>query len=173
MPKASITDLETLAATGIPRNGQYDGRLAYVNSKLCNLWFTYELARRIDAAGLRNDEGQITVNAFDPGLVPGSGLARDYPPYLRFVWDRILPGVASMLSPVLPTINPAWKSGHALAQLVSDPALGRVSGKYFPSHARWQEAASSEASYDVDRARALWEASARMSRLAPEDSPLA
>ena len=42
----------TLAATGGPRPDEFDGRLAYVNSKLCNLWFTYELARRLDAAGL-------------------------------------------------------------------------------------------------------------------------
>ena len=43
MPKPAIADLETLAATGGPRAGAFDGRLAYVNSKLCNLWFTYEL----------------------------------------------------------------------------------------------------------------------------------
>jgi len=168
MPKPSIADLETLAATGGPRPGVFEGRLAYVNSKLCNLWFAYELVRRIDAAGLR----RVTVNAFDPGLVPGSGLARDYPPVLRFIWNRILPGVSRMLAPVVSTINPAWKAGRALAQLVLDPALEDVSGKYFPSHARWREAPSSEASYDVGQARALWEASIRMSGLTPAESPL-
>ena len=168
MPKPAIADLETLAATGGPRKDHYDGRLAYVNSKLCNLWFAYELVRRIDAAGLR----RVTVNAFDPGLVPGSGLARDYPPVLRFIWNRILPGVSRMLAPVVSTINPAWKAGRALAQLVLDPALEDVSGKYFPSHARWREAPSSEASYDVGQARALWEASIRMSGLTPAESPL-
>lgn len=170
MPKAAVSDIETLAATGGPRKGEFDGRLAYVNSKLCNLWFAYELVRRIDAAGLSNDE--CTVNAFDPGLVPGSGLARDYPTALRFVWNRILPGVARVLTLVLPTINPARKAGSALAQLVLDPTLVHVSGKYFPSHTRWHDAPSSDASYDVDRARVLWDDSVRMTGLTPQESPL-
>jgi NAD(P)-dependent dehydrogenase (short-subunit alcohol dehydrogenase family) len=172
MPKPRIEDLETLAATGGPRTDGFDGRLAYVNSKLCNLWFAYELVRRVEAAGLSNDGRRLTVNAFDPGLVPGSGLARDYPRVLRFVWNRILPGVARVLTSVVPGINPADKAGGALARLVLDPALARVSGKYFPSHTRWREARSSDASYDVERARALWEASVRMTRLAPGESPV-
>ena len=65
------------------------------------------------------------------------------------------------------------KSGRALARLVVDPALGGVTGKYFPSHARWREARSSDASYDVERAQALWTESVRMSGLAAGESPLA
>lgn len=172
MPKAAVTDIETLAATGGPRPGEYDGRLAYVNSKLCNLWFTYELVRRIEAAHLSDDSGWLSVNAFDPGLVPGSGLARDYPAVLRFIWNRILPGAAWALSPLLSTINSAAKAGGALAHLVADPAAARGSGKYFPSHARWREAPSSDTSYDVQRARTLWEESVGMTKLTPQESPL-
>jgi NAD(P)-dependent dehydrogenase (short-subunit alcohol dehydrogenase family) len=171
MPKAAVADLATLAATGGPRPGAFDGRLAYVNSKLCNLWFVYELERRLRAAGLAKDA--LTVNGYDPGLVPGSGLAREYPPALRFVWDRILPGVARVLSPLLPTINPAPKSGAALARLVLDAALAGVSGQYFPSHTRWRAAASSEASYDEARARALWEESVRLTGLGAGEALLA
>jgi NAD(P)-dependent dehydrogenase (short-subunit alcohol dehydrogenase family) len=173
MPKADVADLDTLAATGGPRPGAYDGRLAYVNSKLCNLWFTYELVRRLQRAGLSNGTSQLTVNGFDPGLVPGSGLARDYAPALRFVWNRVLPGLARVLSPVVAGINPAPKAGAALARLVLDPALASTTGKYFPSHTRWREATSSDASYDVARAHDLWDASARMTKLAPGESPLA
>jgi len=173
MPKADVADLRTLAATGGPRPDRFSGQLAYVNSKLCNLWFTYELARRIDARGLSTAARPVTVNGYDPGLVPGSGLARDYPPVLRFVWNGVLPVLARVLSPVVPTINPAPKSGRALARLVTDPTLAGVTGKYFPSHARWQEAASSEASYDVDRARALWDESVRMTGLTASESPVA
>jgi NAD(P)-dependent dehydrogenase (short-subunit alcohol dehydrogenase family) len=165
MPKPSITDVATLAATGGPGTDAFNGRLAYVNSKLCNLWFAYELERRIAAAGLSSDGRRLTVNTFEPGLVPGSGLARDYPPVLRFAWYRILPGLARLLTPIVPGINPASKAGPALARLVVDPMLAGVSGKYFPSHTRWREAPSSDASYDVARARALWEESVRMSRL--------
>ena len=132
-----------------------------MNSKLCNLWFTYELVRRLDAAGVTG----VTVNGYDPGLVPGSGLARDYPPVLRFVWNAVLPPLARALSPFVANVSTAPKAGRALARLVTDPAFARTTGKYFPSHTRWQEAASSDASYDVARAGALWEASVRMTGL--------
>jgi NAD(P)-dependent dehydrogenase (short-subunit alcohol dehydrogenase family) len=172
MPKADIADLATLAATGGPRAGAFDGRLAYVNSKLCNLWFAYELVRRLDA-GSGPGTVRLTVNGFDPGLVPGSGLAREYPPVMRFVWDRVLPGMARVLTHVLPSINPPEKSGAALARLVLDPGLADVTGEYFPSHTRWRSAPSSDASYDIAPARALWDESVRLTRLAPGESPLA
>lgn len=172
MPHPAITDLETLAVTGGPSKEKFDGRVAYVNSKLCNLWFTYELARRLEAAKLGTGERPLSVNAYEPGLVPGSGLARDYPPVLRWLWDWVLPSVARVLSLRYPSINSAPKSGAALAHVVLDPALERSSSQYFPSHSRWQAAPSSDASYDTERARALWEESVRLTRLAPEESPL-
>jgi NAD(P)-dependent dehydrogenase (short-subunit alcohol dehydrogenase family) len=172
MPKPDVSDLATLAATGCGRRDGFSGALAYVNSKLCNLWFTYELVRRLEASGLNAGGRRLTANAFDPGLVPGSGLAREYAAPLRFVWDRVLPGLARVLSPMVAGINPADKAGGALARLVLEPGLERVSGKYFPSHTRWQEEASSAASYDLERARALWEASVRMVGLTRADSPL-
>jgi NAD(P)-dependent dehydrogenase (short-subunit alcohol dehydrogenase family) len=172
MPKPDIGHIDVLATTGGPRPNGFDGRLAYVNSKLCNLWFTYELVRRLRATGLASKERPLTVNAFDPGLVPGSGLAREYPAALRFLWLRVLPAVARVATRIVPTINPADKAGDALAHLVLDASLERISGKYFPSHARWGEAPSSDASYDEGRAVALWEASVRMTRLTAADSPL-
>lgn len=173
MPKPAVTDIETLAATGGPQAGRFNGQLAYVNSKLSNLWFTYELARRLADADLSRDDRPLTVNGCDPGLVPGSGLAREYPAGLRFVWDRLLPTVASVLTGVFPSISTAEQSGRALARLVWDPALARTSGRYFPSHTRWTEAPSSDESRDVARARALWDESVHMTRLMPAESPLA
>ena len=172
MPKPAVGDVETLAATGGPTRDGFSGPLAYVNSKLCNLWFAYELGRRIDATGIAGGTSGLAVLAWEPGLVPGSGLARDYPPALRFVWERVLPGLARPLSAVVPGISTAGKSGAALARMVVDPALAASSGRYFPSHTRWREARSSEDSYSLDRADALWQASVRMSGLAPGDSPL-
>jgi NAD(P)-dependent dehydrogenase (short-subunit alcohol dehydrogenase family) len=172
MPKAQIEDLETLAKTGGPRAGAFDGRLAYVNSKLCNLWFTYECARRIEAAGLSSDERPISVNAFEPGLVPGSGLGRDYPAPLRFVWERILPAIARGVSPFVASINTAEAAGQAMARVALDPGLASTSSLYFPSHSRWAEAASSKDSYDEERAAALWEASVKMTGLTSRESPL-
>jgi light-dependent protochlorophyllide reductase len=158
MPRPSIVDLDVLAATGGSKPDGFNGRLAYVNSKLCNLWFAYELARRCAGRG-------ITVNAWEPGLVPGSGLARDYPAALRWIWNWVLPGLAAGLSPFLPSISTASRSGRDLARMVTDPALAKTTGKYFPSHTRWAETPSSDESYDRERGAALWQASERMSRL--------
>jgi NAD(P)-dependent dehydrogenase (short-subunit alcohol dehydrogenase family) len=53
------------------------GRRAYTTSKLCNVLFAYELERRLRAEKAVGSNGRsITVNAFDPGLMPGTGLAR-------------------------------------------------------------------------------------------------
>jgi hypothetical protein len=84
----------------------------------------------------------------------------------------VLPAIARVLSPVVPTINPAPKAGAALARLVTDPTLADVSGKYFPSHSRWSAAASSPLSYDAARASELWSFSERLVGLTPADSPL-
>ena len=172
MPKADVGEFEALSKTGGPGTRAFDGRLAYVNSKLCNLWFAYELARRIEAAGLSSDEHPISVNSFEPGLVPGSGLGRDYPAAVQFVWNNVLPLVARGISPFVAGINTAEDAGRAMAGVALDPALERTSSQYFPSHSKWAAAPSSKASYDEARAAALWEASVEMSGLTAQESPL-
>ncbi len=119
MPKPSYTDFEGLAMRDVSEDAPYNGRLAYVNSKLCNMLFTYELARRLSARGLSTNERSISVNVFEPGLVPGSGLARDYSPVARLVWNRMLP----VLSRFMRTVNSPTRAGSALAGIVLDPAL--------------------------------------------------
>ena len=47
-----------------------DGRRRYTTSKLANVLTTYALARHLEDRG-------VMVNAFDPGLMPATGLARD------------------------------------------------------------------------------------------------
>jgi hypothetical protein len=69
------------------------------------------------------------VNALEPGLVPGSGLARDYPAPLRALWFGLGPPLASLLARWTPKVNAAWKSGVDLAEKVLDPRLDRVSSK--------------------------------------------
>ncbi len=172
MPKANIADLDTLAATGGATPGKFSGPLAYVNSKVCNLWFAYELNRRMEAAGLSTADRPIAVNGFDPGLVPGSGLAREYPAFARAVWNSVMPAIASALTRFVPSVSTAPKSGTALAQLVLEPRLGIRGARYYPSHTKWYETPSSEQSYDLARARELWEASIRMTGLEPGESPL-
>jgi NAD(P)-dependent dehydrogenase (short-subunit alcohol dehydrogenase family) len=158
VPVPMIGDIETLAVTGSGKKGEWSGLRAYSNSKLCNVWFAYELARRVP-------QDKITVNAWEPGLVPGSGLARDYPLALKLLWDYVGPPLAGVVSIFYPGVSTARKSGESLARMITDPVLGDTTGCYFPSHTHWEEAKSSDESYDVEKARALWVASARMTGL--------
>lgn len=127
----------------------------YSTSKLANVYFTYGLAHRLP-------EG-MTVNAFDPGLMPGTGLAREYPAVMRFVWKRILPNIVPLLRRlVMPNIHTTAESGAPLARLVMDPALAKTNGRYLEG---LKEIRSSAASYDADRAEQLWQVSARLTGL--------
>jgi light-dependent protochlorophyllide reductase len=125
------------------------GRRRYTTSKLCNVLFAYELDRRLGGG----HEG-VTVNAFNPGLMPGSGLARDYTPLQRFAWRFVLPAMR-----VLPGVNSTRVSGERLAALVSDPRFDGVSGRYFDG---LREVDSSADSRDRDKAADLWRTSERL-----------
>jgi NAD(P)-dependent dehydrogenase (short-subunit alcohol dehydrogenase family) len=126
-----------------------EGRRRYTTSKLCNLLFTYELDRRMG-----HGAHGVTVNAFDPGMMPGSGLARDYPPLQRFAWRYVLPALS-----FLPGVNSTRTSGRYLAALAADPRFDGVTGMYFEGN---KPALSSADSYDIDRAQELWASSERL-----------
>ena len=145
------------------------GRRRYTTSKLCNVMCAYELDRRLRAEGVSRPEARVCVNAFDPGGMPNTGLTRDYGPVTRFAWDK---GVALLL-PVFKrfgiAISTAEASGEALARLVTDPTLDGVSGRYFEIG---EVACSSTESYDEKKAAELWETSAGLVGLKPEETPL-
>jgi NAD(P)-dependent dehydrogenase (short-subunit alcohol dehydrogenase family) len=142
MPNPDYTSAAELAH---PRKEQSadDGRRRYTTSKLCNLLFTYELDRRLGQ--------RVSVNAFDPGLMPGSGLARDYPPVQRLAWRYLLPALR-----VLPGVRSTRTSGRYLAALANDARYDGVSGQYFDG---LRPIKSSADSYDRDKALDLWETS--------------
>ncbi len=135
------------------------GRRAYTTSKLCNVLCAYELARRLQANNSNKESEPITVNAFDPGLMPGSGLARDYGALQRFAWNFILPALRLFMS----NVHTTEASGQALARLILDPQLSNVTSRYFEG---LKEIKSSEESYDRAKALELWESSASMVKLA-------
>lgn len=133
------------------------GRRRYTTSKLCNVLCAYELHRRLQ--GTRH-AGRVTVNAFDPGLMPGTGLARSYGPAARWLWSQVLP-LATWL---LPNTNRVETSAARLAQLASEDSYAGVSGCYF---SRGRRTESSKDSYDEGKARELWELSSRLVELPP------
>jgi light-dependent protochlorophyllide reductase len=148
MPAPSYTSAADLARP--PADGSaLDGRRRYTTSKLCNLLFAYELDRR-----LGHGEQGVTVNAFDPGLMPGSSLARDYPPLQRLAWRFLLPALR-----VLPGVRSTRTSGRYLAALVNGARFGGVTGEYVDG---LKPIRSSAESYDREKALDLWETSEQL-----------
>lgn len=148
MPAPVYTDARSLAyPTGNQTaNPRVTGQRRYTTSKLCNVLTAYEFARRVPA-------NKVTVNAFDPGLMPGTGLARDYHGLQAFAWRYVLPALTAV--PGL-NIHTPRQSGIALARLVLDPNLAGITGRYFSGR---REIRSSEESYDLDKAANLWSTS--------------
>ncbi|WNG80603.1 SDR family NAD(P)-dependent oxidoreductase [Mycobacterium sp. ITM-2016-00316] len=147
MPHPRYTSAAALAH---PQPGEpVDGRRRYTTSKLCNVLYTYELDRR-----LGHGAQGVTVTAFDPGLMPSSGLSRDYTPAQKVLWRIVSP-----LLRVLPNVNSVATSGARLAALATDPRFDGVTGEYFEGATPIR---SSAESYDTVKARDLWETSAQL-----------
>jgi NAD(P)-dependent dehydrogenase (short-subunit alcohol dehydrogenase family) len=157
LPAPRYENAEALAHDFEP--GADAGRRRYTTSKLCNIYTTYELARHLEASPdprLRS----IRVNAFDPGMMPGTGLAKTYSPVIRFAWHYVLPALTLFQR----NVNTPAKSGKRLAELAAGSA-GDATGKYF---SEGHETRSSGASYDKAKALELWNSSAEMTHL-PHD----
>jgi retinol dehydrogenase 12 len=122
---------------------KYSGWRAYKVSKLANLLFTYEFARRLDGSG-------VTVNALHPGFV-----ATDIG-----VREGLMPGWLWRLV-CLAAIGPE-EGARTSVHVASSPDLATVSGRYF---VKSRLAAASPASLDAEVAKRLWETSAAMTRL--------
>lgn len=130
------------------------GQRRYSTSKLCNIYCAYELSERISEQTNKN----ITVNAFNPGQMPGTGFSRTFPPFMRFLSKHILP----VFAPFHSNIKTPDKSGKALASLVINPELNETTGKYFDGT---KEIKSSELSYNKDNRKDLWRTSVELTKL--------
>ncbi len=117
--------------------GGYSAWKAYSRSKLCNILFARELARRL--AGTR-----VTANCLHPGLV-ASRLADD-----AGGWAARRFSLAKLFA-----ISPE-KGADTLVYLVSSPEVAAVSGEYF---AKRKIEKPSAAARDDASARLLWEKS--------------
>jgi retinol dehydrogenase 14 len=129
MGKIDFDDLQSVRG--------YNEIRAYNQSKLANLLFTYELARRIAGTG-------VTSNGADPGFVK-TNLRVPFP-YSIFSFMR----------------GAATDGARPSVFLASSPDVEGVNGRYFN---RKGEAKSSTLSHDEDIARRLWEVSAQLSHL--------
>jgi retinol dehydrogenase-12 len=123
---------------------KYSAFSVYGMSKLANVMFTYELARRLEGSG-------VTANALHPGFV-ASNFGRSN----GGVWGMFMPLVQ------LFAITPQ-RGAETSIYLASSPAVEGVSGQYFDKQ---RPVKSSPASYDVAAQRRLWEVSEQLVRQA-------
>jgi NAD(P)-dependent dehydrogenase (short-subunit alcohol dehydrogenase family) len=118
---------------------------SYANSKLANVLFTRELARRLDGTG-------VTANCAHPGVVR-TGFGRDARPLLKL---GVTVGRPFMLTPE--------RGADTIVYLASSPDVAGQSGGYYVKR---QLREPSAAARDDDTARQLWEISQEMTGLAP------
>lgn len=151
VPDAEYTTAEDLAHP--PSHMiKIPGRKRYSSTKLANVLWTYALDKRLRAS--IPDRG-ITVNAFDPGLMPGTGLAREGNCVERFVWNSVFPRVMPVLRVlVAENIHTPEDSGASLARLTIADEVQGVSGKYYEG---MKEIKSSKDSYEVQKQADLWD----------------
>jgi retinol dehydrogenase 14 len=119
-------------------SAMYSGQRAYNASKLANVMFTYELARRLDGTG-------VTATVLHPGVVNTNFGAEDQ----------------AGIKVILPLVRPFLKTPAAGAAttiyLASSAKVEGVTGQYFANR---KPKTSNKASYDTAAVARLWQVSA-------------
>jgi NAD(P)-dependent dehydrogenase (short-subunit alcohol dehydrogenase family) len=119
---------------------RYQGLRQYSNTKLCNVLFTRELARRVPAA-------EVTANTMHPGVVGTDLLFNGWAPL------RLLK----------PFIRTPRQGARTAVHLAAAPEVAGVTGAYFhderPAHPH-------PTALDDEEAQRLWEISEVLTRLA-------
>ena len=135
----------TIAFDDLMGERKYSGQQAYNQSKLANVMFTYELARRLAGTG-------VTATALHPGMTNTSFSAED---------------PSRMFAPLVMVMRPFMKKPERAADtpvyLASSPAADGVTGEFFANRASKK---SNKSSYDVKTTARLWRVSADLVGLA-------
>ena len=124
---------------------EYSTFKAYAQSKLANILFSYELARRLN--GYKN----ITVNCVHPGIVPDTKLGQGSKLFTKYI--ESIPK-SLILTPEEGAITTLWL---ACSKDVKD-----ITGKYFYKN---NQITSNPDSYDLEIAENLWDLSVTLTGL--------
>jgi NAD(P)-dependent dehydrogenase (short-subunit alcohol dehydrogenase family) len=154
-PQGRIVNVASSAHTSAKKGMNFDdlqyersyrGMQAYGASKLANILFTTELARRIATS---TSTSSATANSLHPGVVAtGWGRGGDTKGVMNFGLGFIKPFVLTA------------KQGAATSiYLASSPDVADITGKYF---VKCKEHVPSKAARDADAARGLWEISEQL-----------
>lgn len=115
------------------------GRTAYSTSKLAAIYGVHAFSRRLPAG--------VAIVAANPGLVPGTGLARNAGPATRFAMSRVMP--------LLTRTSLATRPDLAGKQL-ADAVLGGIDVRNGDYIDRDRVGTSSPESYNPSREEELW-----------------
>lgn len=118
---------------------KYSGQQAYNQSKLANVMFTYELARRLEGSG-------VTATVLHPGMT-STGFSSEDP-------SRVFAPLVAVMRPFMR--KPA-KGAETPIYLASSPEAAGITGTYFANRAARK---SNKASYDRATTARLWDVSA-------------
>jgi NAD(P)-dependent dehydrogenase (short-subunit alcohol dehydrogenase family) len=145
----------------LQKEENYDGMKAYGVSKLCNIWFAYELQRRL------GDSTSVVVNVISPGFIPATGLGRHATGILgRLVIDFVVEPLRYF--GLLPSFVRSQDDG---AKAIVEAAVGNIAskgGQYLclpQGKEELEPLKSSIESYSEDKAKELWELSVKTCKL--------
>jgi len=127
----------------INRPNGFHGFVAYKNSKLANVWFGYELARRLQKDGVN-----VTCNVVCPGLVPMTNLFQNATYWVQFFMRWVLYW--------FPFSRTEDQAAENIVHVATSSKWDNVTGKFLADKTELQ---SSDESYDVKKAKTLWELS--------------
>lgn len=119
----------------------YSGNRAYSQSKLANILFSNELARRLEGTG-------VTANSLHPGVVGTNFGAEDQ--------ARFFTVVKSLILPLLKTPDQGAETSIYLA---SSPDVYGITGQYFANR---KQKRAGKAAYDLDVSGKLWQVSTEL-----------
>jgi NAD(P)-dependent dehydrogenase (short-subunit alcohol dehydrogenase family) len=128
-------------------DGKYSGQRAYNQSKLANVMFTYELARRLEGTG-------VTATALHPGLTNTAFSAED-------------PAMAPLVAILRPFMGSPARGADTPVYLAASPEVEGITGRYF---AKRRPRQTHKSSYDLAATARLWSVSADLVGL-PADGP--
>ena len=124
----------------------YSAQRAYSQSKLANVMFTNELARRLEGTG-------VTANSLHPGVVRTNFGAEDQAGFFA-----VMGGV------VRPFLKTPAQGAHTTIYLASSPDVAGVSGKFFANR---KPKTANKVAYDTDMTARLWQVSADLVGMTP------
>jgi retinol dehydrogenase-14 len=146
---SAAQSMGTIAFDDLMGEHRYPGQQAYNQSKLANVMFTYELARRLTGTG-------VTATALHPGMTNTSFSAEDP--------SRVF---APLVAVMRPFMKKPERGADTPVYLASSLAAEGLTGQFFANRESKQ---SNESSYDTETTARLWRVSAGLVGITPRPS---